>query len=47
MPLSARVPVVGDKVADFTVVESGGSRWQLSSNLESGMCLLVFYRGHW
>ncbi len=40
-------PSVGDKIADFTLSDSGGAPWQLSAHAASGMCLLVFYRGHW
>ncbi|MGO9454058.1 MAG: hypothetical protein ACLQDV_23860 [Candidatus Binataceae bacterium] len=41
------VPSVGSKVADFTLPDSGDTPWQLSAHVASGMCLLVFYRGHW
>jgi peroxiredoxin len=44
---SAPVPSVGDKVADFTLPDSAGAAWQLSSHTSSGFCLVIFYRGHW
>jgi peroxiredoxin len=42
-----QAPPVGERVEDFTLLDSDGVPWTLSSRVASGWCVLVFYRGHW
>jgi peroxiredoxin len=46
-PAVVEPPTRGSKVADFILPDCNGHPWQLSAHAAQGMCLLVFYRGHW
>lgn len=36
-----------DRAPDFALVAHTGETWQLSSALQRGPVVVVFYRGHW
>jgi peroxiredoxin len=42
-----QIPSVGDKAPEFSLADSTGVvRW-LYDLVAGGMCVVVFYRGHW
>jgi len=42
-----QAPSVGERVENFTLLDSSAVAWELSSHVASGWCVLDFYRGHW
>ncbi|MFZ0676836.1 hypothetical protein [Candidatus Binatus sp.] len=41
------VPSVGEKAPEFTLADSTGMVRSLDDLVAGGMCVVVFYRGHW
>ena len=41
------VPSVGEKAPEFTLADSTGMVRRLDDLVAGGMCVVVFYRGHW
>jgi peroxiredoxin len=42
-----QIPSVGEKVPDFALADSTGVMRRLDNLVAGGMCVVVFYRGHW
>jgi peroxiredoxin len=42
-----QIPSVGDRAPEFTLTDSTGAERRLSELIARGMCVVVFYRGHW
>lgn len=47
LPEATQAPVVGDRIADFTLPNQEGRPVSLASLHANGPALLVIYRGHW
>jgi hypothetical protein len=41
------IPEVGEKAPEFALADSGGVVHRLDDLVTGGMCVVVFYRGHW
>ena len=41
------IPAVGEKAPEFAVADSTGVVHRLDDLVASGLCIVVFYRGHW
>ncbi|HKN14489.1 MAG TPA: hypothetical protein VJX68_14960 [Candidatus Binatus sp.] len=41
------IPAVGETAPEFALADSTGVVRQLDDLIAGGMCVLVFYRGHW
>jgi hypothetical protein len=41
------IPAVGERAPEFTLADSTGSVRRLDELIVGGMCVVVFYRGHW
>ena len=42
-----QIPSVGDKAPEFALADSTGVVRRLDDLVAGGMCVVVFYRGHW
>jgi peroxiredoxin len=42
-----QVPSVGDKASEFELADSTGVVRRLDDLVARGLCVVVFYRGHW
>jgi hypothetical protein len=42
-----KIPSVGEKAPEFTLADSTGVVRRLDDLVAGGMCVVVFYRGHW
>jgi len=42
-----QITSVGDKAPEFSLADSTGVVRRLDDLVASGMCVVVFYRGHW
>ncbi|MGC2494233.1 hypothetical protein [Candidatus Binatus sp.] len=42
-----QIPSVGEKAPAFTLADSTGVVRGLDDLVAGGMCVVVFYRGHW
>jgi peroxiredoxin len=42
-----KTPKVGDRAPDFALADSTGVTRRLDDLVAGGMCVVVFYRGHW
>jgi peroxiredoxin len=42
-----QIPSVGEKAPEFALADSTGAVRRLDDLVEGGMCVVVFYRGHW
>ena len=41
------IPAVGKHAPDFTLADSTGAARHLDELVARGICVVVFYRGHW
>jgi len=41
------IPAVGEKAPEFALADSTGIVRRLDDLATGGMCVVVFYRGHW
>jgi peroxiredoxin len=41
------IPAVGEHAPEFTMADSTGVTRRLDELVAPGMCVVVFYRGHW
>jgi peroxiredoxin len=41
------IPSVGEKAPKFALTDSTGVVRRLDDLVAGGMCIVVFYRGHW
>jgi peroxiredoxin len=41
------IPSVGERAPEFTLTDSTGVVRRLDDLIAGGMCVVVFYRGHW
>ncbi|HLX05438.1 MAG TPA: hypothetical protein VKR28_07885 [Candidatus Binatus sp.] len=41
------IPSVGEKAPEFALADSTGVERRLDDLVAGGMCVVVFYRGHW
>ena len=41
------IPSVGEKAPEFTLADSTGVVRRLDDLVAGGLCVVVFYRGHW
>jgi peroxiredoxin len=41
------IPAVGEKAPEFTLADSTGVGRRLDDLVARGLCVVVFYRGHW
>jgi peroxiredoxin len=41
------IPSVGEKAPEFALADSTGAVRRLDDLVAAGMCVVVFYRGHW
>ena len=41
------IPSVGEKAPAFTLADSTGVVRRLDDLIAGGLCIVVFYRGHW
>ncbi len=41
------IPAVGEKAPEFAIADSTGVVRRLDDLVASGLCIVVFYRGHW
>ena len=44
---TGNTPVVGDTAPEFALADSTGVVRRLDDLIAGGMCVVVFYRGHW
>jgi peroxiredoxin len=42
-----QIPSVGEKAPEFALADSAGVVRRLDDLVERGLCVVVFYRGHW
>jgi peroxiredoxin len=42
-----QIPSVGDRATEFELRDSTGVVRRLDDLVAGGMCVVVFYRGHW
>ena len=42
-----QIPSVGEKAPEFALADSTGVVCRLDDLVADGMCVVVFYRGHW
>ncbi len=42
-----QIPSVGENAPEFVLADSTGVVRRLDDLIAGGMCVLVFYRGHW
>jgi len=42
-----KMPAVGEIAPEFSIRDSTGAERTLSQLAAGGLCVLVFYRGHW
>ncbi len=42
-----QIPSVGDEAPEFSLADSTGVARRLDDLVAGGMCVVVFYRGHW
>jgi peroxiredoxin len=42
-----QIPSVGEKAPEFEIADSTGVVRRLDELVAGGMCVVVFYRGHW
>jgi peroxiredoxin len=42
-----QIPSVGEKAPEFALADSTGIVRRLDDLVARGMCVVVFYRGHW
>jgi peroxiredoxin len=42
-----QIPSVGEKAPAFTLADSTGVVRRLDDLVADGLCIVVFYRGHW
>ena len=42
-----QIPSVGDRAPEFALADSTGVVRRLADLIAGGMCVVVFYRGHW
>ena len=42
-----QIPSVGDKAPEFALADLTGVVRRLDDLVAGGMCVVVFYRGHW
>jgi peroxiredoxin len=42
-----KTPSVGERAPEFTLADSTGVVRRLDDLIAGGMCIVVFYRGHW
>jgi peroxiredoxin len=42
-----QIPSVGDRAPEFELRDSTGVVRRLDDLVAGGMCVVVFYRGHW
>ena len=47
VPLSAQAPRVGEKAAEFSLLDQNGKQTSLADLLSPNGAVLIFYRGHW
>ena len=43
----SKIPAVGDKALEFALADSTGVMRRLDDLVAGGLCVVVFYRGHW
>jgi peroxiredoxin len=43
----SKIPAVGDKAPAFALADSTGIMRRLDDLVAHGICVVVFYRGHW
>ncbi len=42
-----QIPSVGEKAPEFSLADSTGVEHRLDDLVAGGVCVVVFYRGHW
>jgi peroxiredoxin len=42
-----QIPSVGDKAPEFSLADSTGVVHRLDELVAEGVCVVIFYRGHW
>jgi peroxiredoxin len=43
----AHVPAIGERAPEFELADSTGVMRRLDDLVSKGLCVVVFYRGHW
>jgi peroxiredoxin len=43
----SNVPAIGERAPDFAIADSTGVVRRLDDLAKGGLCVVVFYRGHW
>jgi len=43
----SKIPAIGERAPDFAIADSTGIVRRLDDLVKDGLCVVVFYRGHW